>query len=266
MRSHGTQTPREIWRFGKQGDWAYDAIEKFIRLRYRLLPYNYSLSWDVTAHGGSVMRALMMDFPEDEKVYDLDNEYMFGHSILVCPVTDSLYVKRENGTATVDFSRIKTRRIYLPQGTAWYDFWSGEKAEGGKTIDREVPIDRIPLYIKAGTILPLGDAVQYAGEKNRNTLNLYVFPGANAEFVLYEDENDNYNYEKGVYSTITMKWNDRTKTLVIGKRQGEFPGMSKKRTFNIFTVNAGKSIDTVSKPDRQVEYNGAEVIVKTQKI
>ena len=263
MRSHGTHTPREIFQFGQKGDWAFDTQEKYINLRYSLLPYMYSIAHNITGNAGSMMRALSMDFADDTQVYDIGNVFMFGKSILVAPVTDSMYVSRINGNAVEDFNTVKSQKVYLPKGADWYDFWTGDRINGGQEIDKAAPIDIIPLYIKAGTILPWGSEVQYAEEKQWDNLNLFIFPGANAEFVLYEDENDNYNYEKGVYSTITIKWNDQSGTLIIGKRKGEFPGMLEKRTFNITIIKNSKTINTASQPDKQIVYQGDEVIWKT---
>lgn len=262
MRSHGTSTPREIFQFGQKGDWAYDTQEKYINLRYNLLPYMYSIGHDITANAGSMMRALSMDFASDAKVHDIDNQFMFGKSILVAPVTDSMYVNRVNGSAVEDFSTIKSHKLYLPKGADWYDFWTGEKTEGGKEISKATPIDIIPLYIKAGSILPWGPKVQYAEEKKWDNLNLFIFPGADAEFILYEDENDNYNYEKGICSTIKMKWDDKAGTLTIGTRQGEFPGMLKNRTFHVTIIKDGKNINTISQADKQIVYQGQEINVK----
>lgn len=149
MRSHGTDTPREIYQFGTKGDWAYDAIEKFINLRYRLLAYNYSNAWQDTSKAGTMMRALMMDFPADKKVWNIDNEYMFGKSMLVCPVTDSMYTSRSNGNTTVDFKTTQKQKLYLPAGTDWFDFWTGEKMQGGQEVEKATPIDIMPLYVKA---------------------------------------------------------------------------------------------------------------------
>lgn len=256
MRSHGTGIPREIYQFGKKGDWAYDALEKFIHLRYRLLPYTYSTAWNVTSQAGSMMRALVMDFSTDKNVYDISNEYMFGKSLLIAPVTRSMYVKTENNKAAEDFSEIKSQQVYLPQGTNWYDFWTGEQIAGGQTVSKEVPIDIMPIYVKAGTILPVGPKVQYATEKKWDNLELHIYPGANAEFTLYEDENDNYNYEKGAYSTINMKWDDQKQILNIEDCKGDFAGMLKKRIFKIslikkgaggFSELSGKSVSYVGK-------------------
>lgn len=255
MRSHGTDAPREIYQFGKKGDKVYDAIEKAINLRYSLLPYIYSTSWDITANQSSMMRALVMDFPNDRKALDLNDEYMFGKAILVCPVTTPMYSK----DAKEDFSTVGTKELYLPAGTDWIDFWTGEKQAGGQVIKKETPLDIIPLYLKAGSILPVGPEVQYATEKGWDNLEIRIYEGANGEFTLYEDEKDNYNYEKGVYSTIQFSWNDAKKTLTISDRKGTYPGMSAQRNFNIVRVNAGQSAATQNK---QVAYNGKKIQVK----
>ena len=241
MRSHGTETPREIYQFGEKGDWEFDAIEKFINLRYRLLPYIYSTSWDVTANSSSMIRALMMDFADDEKALDINDQYLFGKSILVSPVTEAQYTTKHPEQSTEDFSTIKTSTTYLPKGTDWYDFWNGEKLKGGQTVPRETPVDIMPLYIKAGTILPLGPKVQYANEKIDPT-EIRIYTGADGKFTLYDDEKDNYNYEKGYYATVEFSWNDKDEKLTIGKRKGTFEGMLKKRVFNIVLVDKNNGI------------------------
>ena len=259
MRSHGTDAPREIYQFGKEGDRIYDAIAKYINLRYSLLPYIYADSWDVTANQSSMMRALVMDFANDKKALDINNEFMFGKSLLVCPVTNPMYSKNTEE----DFSTVKSMELYLPKGTDWYDFWTGDKFTGGQTVNKETPIDIIPLYVKAGSILPVGPKVQYATEKKWDDLEIRVYPGANGEFTLYEDENDNYNYEKGIYSTITFTWDDAKKTLIINSRKGTFPGMLNERKFRIVKVSKNKGIgmETVEKYDKVVTYKGQKVVV-----
>jgi len=259
MRSHGADAPREIYQFGKKGDKIYDAIEKFINLRYRLLPYIYAASWDVTANQSTMMRALVMDFSKDKQALNINDEYMFGKSILVCPVTEGMY----SSNMQENFSTIKSRELYLPDGTDWFDFWTGEKYSGGQKIVKETPIDIMPLYVKAGSILPIGPKVQYATEKKWDNLEIRVYPGADGEFTLYEDENDNYDYEKGAYSTITFKWDNEKKTLTINDRQGSFPGMLTERKFNIVKVAAGTGtgMDAVTTYDKVVTYNGKKVVV-----
>jgi len=260
MRSHGEGAPREIYQFGKKGDKVYDAVEKFINLRYSLLPYIYSASWDVTTNQSSMTRALVMDFANDKQALDINDEFMFGKSILVCPVTKAMYSK----DTKEDFGTVKSRELYLPKGTDWFDFWTGEKQTGGQKITKETPLDLIPVYIKAGSILPVGPKVQYATEKKWDNLEIRVYEGANGEFTLYEDENDNYNYEKGVYSTISFSWDNAKKTLTIGDRKGTFPGMLAERKFNIVLVSKNKGIgmDKVEKFDKEVVYSGKKSVVK----
>ena len=249
MRSHGTDIPREIYQFGQRGDWPFDVQEKFINLRYSLLPYQYATAWNVTSHAGSIIRALYMDFANDKKVYNIDNEYMFGKSFLVAPVT-------EKGT--------KTQPVYLPAGAAWYDFWTGEKIEGGTTVNKETPMEIMPLYVKAGSIVPWGPKVQYAAEKKWDNLELRIYPGANADFTLYEDENDGYNYEKGLYSTISFHWNDQERKLMIDDRTGDFPGVLKSRTFKFILVdkNLGTGTGTAIKANKVFIYKGKKVEIK----
>jgi len=267
MRSHGTDAPREIYQFGNKGEKIFDAIEKSITLRYLLLPYIYSTSWDVTANQSSLMRALVMDFAGDKQALDINDEYMFGKSLLVCPVTRPMYSKisvQGNDTTRVeDFSTTKNKEVYLPQGTEWYDFWTGDKVEGGQMINKEAPIDIIPLYIKAGSILPIGSHVQYATEKKWDNLEIRVYEGADGRFTLYEDEGDNYNYEKGGYSTITFTWNDTEKTLTINKREGSFPGMLNERIFNLVLVskNKGNGMNKPVKYDKVVTYKGQKIVI-----
>jgi alpha-D-xyloside xylohydrolase len=263
MRSHGEATPREIYQFGEKGSWAYDAIEKYIHLRYRLLPYIYSNARSVTAEASTLMRALVMDFAGDKKVLDLNNEYLFGKSLLVCPVTDEMYATKGTGETTMDFSTIKTKKVYLPAGTAWFDFWTGEKLAGGQEVNKQVPIDVLPLYVKAGSILPVAQPRQYTSEKKDEVLEIRVYEGANGTFSLYEDENDNYNYEKGVYAEIGFTWNDKLKTLSVHKRKGSFPGMLQTRRFHIVKVSAGKGagMETSSSPARTVTYTGQALTI-----
>lgn len=266
MRSHNSSPVAvEIYQFGKKGDWAYDALEKYTHLRYRLLPYLYSTTWEVTDKAGSIIRPLMMDFPKDRKVLDMDTEYMFGHSFLVRPVTDSLYTwqdKKQNGYLK-DMRKIGKTAVYLPEGTRWFDFWTGQMLEGGQTINREVPIDIMPIYVRAGSIIPWGPAVQYAAEKRWDNLEIRIYPGADGTFTLYEDENDNYNYEKGFYSTITFRWNDATRTLSIDERKRKFPGMLENRKFRIILVNQKSGAgDKSLKGGKTVNYVGKKVSVK----
>jgi alpha-D-xyloside xylohydrolase len=253
FRSHGADAPREIWQFGRQGDPVYDAIERQIRLRYRLIPYLYSIAWQATQGSGSYMRPLFSDFADDRKVWDTADEFLFGRSILAAPILDAQYTKEKiiredamtgwdhrkasDGTAAatsvVDFTATKTAVKYLPKGAAWYDFWTGRKYAGGQRITLETRFDRVPMFVRAGSIVPMGPEMQYVGEKTWEQLEMRVYPGADATFTLYEDEGDGYDYEKGAYTTITFSWDDRRRTLTIGDRQGNFPGMIAKRQFSV---------------------------------
>jgi alpha-D-xyloside xylohydrolase len=268
MRSHGEGAPREIYQFGTKGTKYYDAVEKYINLRYRFLPYIYSTSWDVTANHSSMIRALVMDSPKDRNALDINDEFLFGKSVLVSPVTNAMYVKPGmSGKDTVqveDFSTIKSKETYLPAGNDWYDFWTGEKSSGGNKVTKQTPLDIIPLYVKAGAIIPIAPSVQYAEERKWDELEIRIYPGANGTFVLYEDENDNYNYEKGIYSTIAFNWDDKKKVLTISDRKGSFPGMLDSRKFNIVIVdtNKGGGEKLVSQPDRMITYTGKKAVGK----
>ena len=248
MRSHGTDIPREIYQFGERGSWPFDVQEKFINLRYSLIPYIYSTAWDVTHNSGSFIRALMMDFPKDKKAINIDNQFMFGRSILVTPITDK---------------GVKTQPVYLPAGSKWIDFWTGDNFEGGTTVDKASPIDILPLYIKAGSIIPWGPKVQFAEEKKWDNLEVRIYPGADADFTLYEDEGNSYNYEKGQFSEVHFHWDDGDKLLSISDRKGNFPGMLKKRKFNFVWVDKENGIGTgSSKVDKSIVYKGKRIIVK----
>ncbi|MGZ3754109.1 MAG: TIM-barrel domain-containing protein [Mucilaginibacter sp.] len=266
MRSHGADAPREIYQFGSKGDKVYDAVDKYINLRYRLLPYIYSASWDVTNHQSSMMRALVMDFANDKDALDINDEYMFGKSLLVSPVTSPMYTRPGaiQGRDTVkleDFSVVKSKQTYLPKGADWYDFWTGEKLTGGQKVSKQTPLDIIPLYVKAGSILPLGPEVQYATEKKWDNLEIRVYPGADGDFTLYEDENDNYNYEKGKYSEIRFHWDDKKHTLKIANRTGSFDGMLSDRKFQISVIPAGGDHAADSKAVKAISYTGRELSV-----
>lgn len=271
FRSHGTQTPREVWQFGEKGSPEYEVLLKFDNLRYRLMPYIYSLAWKVTKEQYTIMRGLAMDFTDDENVFDIDNQYMFGTAFLVCPVIKEMYysVKESGKTVLEKFLqpediKDKTVEIYLPESAGWFDFWTGEYYKGGRTVNREAPLDIMPLYIKAGSIIPVGPFKQYSTEKEEDPIELRIYPGADALFTLYEDENDNYNYEKGVYAAVKFGWNETDKTLIICERKGEFPGMLKERTFHIVYVrkNHGTGVDVTENADITVKYSGKLIKVK----
>lgn len=406
FRSHGTGTPREPWQFGEPGHWAYDALLKFDQLRYRLLPYIYSIAWKVTHENYTMMRGLPMDFPSDKKTYGIDNQYLFGEALLVTPVTKEMYYhptfpgdsipsknlsspsgqrgglqgeyfdgadfnklvnsrqdsvidfswgivppercplqdysirwtgelladeagQHEIGVFTDDGARLwlddeliidgwqqqamtyyskiiklaahakykikleyfqaggdaivklvwrkpsqqtqekdehasKSVNVYLPQCQGWYNFWTGEFFAGGQTVEKETPIDIMPLYVKAGSIIPMGPLKQYSTEQPENPIELRIYPGADAKFVLYEDENDNDNYEQGIYATISLQWDEKAQLLTIGKRQGEFPGMLKEREFHIVWVKQGHGVgvEIASEIDEVIKYIGNPVTLK----
>lgn len=270
MRNHcSSPMLNEIYLFGKEGDWAYDAQKRIIELRYRLLPYIYSTAGEVVHRDGVMMRPLVMDFASDRKAIRLDDEYLFGRSLLVCPVTEPLYTKKvekNRGVALVpDVAKASLPfEVYLPEGSRWIDLWTNEMLEGGQDVQRECPISLIPVYVKAGSILPLGPDVQYATEKKWDNLDICVYPGADGEFVLYEDEFDNYNYEKGMFSTIRFTWDDARRVLTISDRNGEFPQMLKRRKFRITLMEPGKpsAEKVLGKADREVRYSGREIAVR----
>src|SRR5688500_6901104 len=191
------------------------------RLRYRLLPYLYTLAGMAYHNDYTLMRGLVMDFPKDSSVQHIGDQYLFGPSLLVNPVY--------NYKAT-------ERTVYLPAGQGWYDFYSGKFEAGGRTISAAAPYDRMPLYVKEGSIIPIGPSLQYTSEKKADTLTLYVYTGSNASFTLYEDEGTNYRYEKCAYSNIPIIWNEKEKRLIIGKRTGSFPGMLAQRFFRVVWI------------------------------
>ena len=239
LRIHGYQTETEMWK------WLPDTQKHLLdydRLRHRMLPYNYSVAWKVTSEASTIMRALGMDFPDDAKAWNVADEYLFGPAFLVAPVTEAKAV---------------SRHVYLPAGTGWVNFWSGEKQAGGQRIIAAAPIETMPLFVRAGSIVPLGPDLQYALEKPADPIELRVYPGADGEFTLYEDEGDSYRYEQGVRAAIPISWNDRTRTLTIGARQGEFPGMLKERTFRVVVVTPGKGtgMEPASKAS-EIRYRG----------
>ena len=244
MRSHGTSAPREIYYFGKRGEPVFDALEETIRLRYRLLPYLYSTAWQVTSHNDSYLRALVFDFPKDRRVWDLTDEFLFGRSILATPIVRPQYTeeqilgKEDARLGTVDFTQGKTASCYLPKGADWYDFWSGKRYRGGRDITFATTLAQTPMFVRAGSILPLAPVMMYAEERPWDNLDIVVYPGANGDFTLYEDEGDGYRYEQGVYATIPFHWDDARKQLTIGTREGSFPGMLSERTFQIKTVGS----------------------------
>jgi alpha-D-xyloside xylohydrolase len=248
QRVHGYQTETEVWKWLPK---TQEVMRAYLDLRYRLLPYTYSQAWAVTHDRATLMRPLVLDFPTDARARAIGDQYLFGPALLISPVIEP--------AAT-------TRTLYLPSGTTWLDFWSGESLAGGQNVTRPAPIEQIPVQVRAGSILPLGPTLQWANEKPAETIELRVYPGANGSFTLYEDEGDSYRYEQGAYATIPITWNDETKRLTIGARQGSFPGMLKKRTFKIVMVRPGHGtgITATTTPDQVVAYDGTSITVKAR--
>jgi alpha-D-xyloside xylohydrolase len=244
---HGTRTnnQNELWSYGID---AQKILVNYVRLRYRLLPYIYSLAWMTTSKGYTPMRALVMDFRTDVQAANVSDQFMFGPAFLVNPVTDPSAV---------------SRRLYLPRAM-WYDFWSGLRVEGARIIESKAPMEQLPLYVRAGSLVPIGPEVEWATEKPPDPIELRVYRGADGNFRLYEDQNENYDYEKGVHATIPFHWDDRGQVLTIGDRSGRFPGMLESRSFRIVFVGKGHGTGaaTTEKPDRIVQYAGKQITVR----
>ena len=241
FRTHGHRDNNELWTY----DQVFPALVAIDRLRYRLLPYVYSLAWKVTSEDYTIQRPLVMDFREDPATWEIGDQFMFGPSILVSPVLTQ---------------HATSRSVYLPAGTGWYDFWTGDRTAGGAAITAQAPLDRIPLNVRAGSILPLGPAIEYAGQAT-DPIELRVYPGANGDFTLYEDEGDSYRYQQGARGTIPIHWDDAARKLSIGARQGSFAGMPAGHTFNVVIVSGGHGTggEATAAPDKSIQYSGASV-------
>jgi alpha-D-xyloside xylohydrolase len=240
FRSHGQYPYREIYNLAPANHPAYKSMVYYTNLRYRLMPYIYSLAGMTYFNDYTLMRALVMDFGYDSRTHDISDQYMFGPNIMVNPVY------RYKATS---------RKVYFPEKTGWYDFETGKYISGGQTVEVDAPYERIPLFIREGSILPVGEIIQ-STKKSQNDLILYIYEGKDGEFTLYEDEGTNYNYEKGAYSTIQFNYNEKAKTLTIGDRQGQYPGMPQTRKFEIYRISKDgkKAVQTV-------EYSGISLIV-----
>jgi alpha-D-xyloside xylohydrolase len=242
LRVHGELRHREMWTLG-EGSPAFDAELKFDRLRYALFPYIYSMAGWTTQRDYTMLRALVMDFPEDRAARELNDEYMFGPALLVAPITQ--YQQR-------------SRSVYLPSGAQWYEYWSGRPASSGSIV-AAAPYDEIPVFVRAGSIIPYQPDMQYIGEKAADLITLCVYAGANGRFTLYEDQGTTFDYEKGAFSEIPMQWDDRTHTLTIGERTGAFTGMLPQRTFRVVLVSKTHpaGFPFTANEARNVEYKGA---------
>src|SRR5580698_10244804 len=242
FRTHGHRPHNELWIF----DRVEPVLVSYDKLRYRLMPYIYSLAWKVTSEDYTIQRPLVMDWRTDPKTWNLGDQFMFGPAILVNPVLKPNAVKRS---------------VYLPKAPVWYDFWSGKLITGRGEIEADAPLDRMPLFVRAGSILPLGPAIEYATQNSAGPIELRIYRGANGEFNLYEDAGDSYDYEKGEHSVIPIHWEDSSGTLTIGAREGVFPRMVESRSFRVVLVGSGHGtgVEAPSSPDADIEYSGKEV-------
>jgi alpha-D-xyloside xylohydrolase len=249
LRVHGEAPKREMWELGGELHPAYQAELKFDRIRYRLLPYIYSLAGAVTHEDGTIMRPLVMDFRADAKARDLTDQYLFGPAFLVSPVTTY---------------KARSRAVYLPSASSWYDFWTGINVAGGQTIEAPAPYDSMPIHVKAGSIIPTGPEIMYTDEKPADPIVLWIYAGADGQFTLYEDDGVTYAYEKGAFARIPIRWNDAARTLTIAKREGSYTGMQKERTFEVVLVSKAKPVgfSFAPKVDKTIRYDGAPVQLK----
>lgn len=250
FRSHGTDTPREIWRFGNSGDPMYDALVKFLRLRYQLMPYIYSLAGLTAVEDYTIFRNLAFDFRDDPATYNITDQFMFGPALLVNPVTKPMYYG-PNSTQISDTE--KTRPVYLPAGSDWFDFWTGNRFIGGQTVTSNASIDTLPLFVRSGSILPLGPEINHTNQNPGGSITLQIYPGQDGMFTLYDYEGDNYNYEKGLFATIRLRWENMKNRLIIEERKGNFPGMNHTIHFCISLIGGDKN--------RLITYDGNQLII-----
>ena len=224
-------------------------MEYYDRLRYRLMPYIYTLGADTYFKDGTIMRGLVMDFAADKRSWGVDDEYLFGPAFLVAPVTEY---------------KARSRKVYLPAGASWYDFYSGRSLSGGQTVTAAPPYERMPLFVRAGSIVPTGPAIQFTGNNTHSPLTLNVYTGADGSFALYEDDGVSRQYLHGKYSRIPLSWNERSKTLTIVARDGSYPGMAGKRVIRVRWITPGKpaELDRDAKPDATIAYDGRPQTVR----
>lgn len=253
MRSHGTDAPREIWQFGEAGTPFYDAIEKYIRLRYRLIPYIYSLAAQVTLHSSTMMRPLALDFPHDIATHQLTDQYLFGSALMVCPVTHPMYYQR-NSTELCDVP--KCRSVYLPAGHGWYDFWTEQAYPGGQSITSAAPLETLPLFVPAGSILPMSPVMQYVDETPDAPYEVRIYRGKDAVFSLYEDAGDDYTYEQGDFSIVTLTWDEALGELHISARTGTFATLTVTREYQLVFISPQGRETT------RLFYIGQEILVE----
>ncbi len=251
FRSHGEAPPREIWNIAPAGHEVYEALAAASRLRYRLMPYIYTLAADTYHQDGTIMRGLVMDFPNDRRALDITDQYMFGPAFLVSPVYEH---------------RARSRTVYLPAGTRWYDFYTGEAREGGQRIEAAAPLARMPLFVKAGSIVPIGPAIRYTGEQPDGPITLYVYEGADGKLDLYEDDGVTYGYERGSFSRISMRYDDAAGELSIGARDGTYPDMPATRTIGVRWIAPGErdAANLDAPADVVMEYSGKPIRFKRE--
>lgn len=249
FRTHGQWPLREVWNIAPESHPAYQSIVYYDKLRYRLMPYLYSMAGWTHFKDYTLMRALVMDFPEDTKVNDIKDQWMFGPSLMACPI--GYYGARE-------------RQVYLPKSCGWYDFYTGQHMAGGQTITVNALYERIPVFVPEGAIIPIGPDMEWSDEKPAELIDLYIYAGKDGQFELYEDENTNYNYEKGACSTIRITYNNATKNVTFDNRKGSFPGMLQKRRFNIHFISQtdSKPLDLQYNKGKIVKYNGKVMKVR----
>lgn len=249
FRAHGTDTQREIWNFGESGSLYYDAIENAIRLRYRLLPYIYSIASEVVFDNSVMMRSLLFDFPDDKTAAEISDQFMFGKNLLVCPVVEPFMYGPKNTVLNKQF----IRRCWLPDGVVWHDFWTGEVYNGGQWINTYVPIDKIPIFVRSGSILPMEKVgLEYASQITDEPMEIKIYPGSNGEFILYEDSGDGYGYEEGKYNRICFRWNDKSETLSISQSEYRFhQGLAGRHCI----ISVGELI-------KEIIYNGDKTVVE----
>ena len=247
-RAHGQWPLREVFNIAPEDHPAYESIVYYHKLRYRMMPYLYSMAGWAHFKDYTLMRALVMDFADDKNVLDIHDQWMFGPAFMACPVG---YYKARN------------RQVYFPEQCGWYDLYSGEFINGGQKLIVDAPYGRIPVYVREGSIIPFGPEIQWSDEKPAELINLYVYTGADGQFQLYEDEGTNYNYEKGKYATIDFNYDEATRTLTIGERKGSFKGMLMQRRFNVVVISRDKArkLDLEHPAGQMVEYNGKQVTV-----
>lgn len=261
LRAHGTDTPREIWRFGDPGDPMYEALVKFLHLRYRLLPYVYSLAGWTTQSAYTMLRLLAFDFRADANTHDIRDQFMFGPAFLVNPVTQPMYYTA-GSTPVADVEQ--TRTVYLPAGSDWYNFWTGEYSTGGQTVQADADLDILPLYVRTGSIIPMTASTQYVDETPDAIVELHVYPGCDGCFQLYEDSGDGYDYESGGFSTIDIEWQEVSRRLILGQRHGSYPNMPERRQFLVALPGEQQTEGGKPEPDvrRLFSYEGKQLVIE----